>query len=193
MLDCDATMTHHHSAPMRAVWLMHRAKACLMAADALERKIARRKPRPYSDMEGTELVRSVRLLRKMAREYDDERAALRTVCRGCGRGALLSDMQGHARCEDCRKMERRRDPIPKALRAALYERDGMRCRYCGCDVTPMVGGRYLPTDAVLDHVVPLKAGGSDEPDNLVVACRRCNNSKCDATDWVPRPLDADAA
>ena len=50
---------------------------------------------------------------------------------------------------------------------AAYERDGKACRYCG------------RTDARLsiDHVVPRSKGGSDELENLVVACTPCNSRK----------------
>jgi 5-methylcytosine-specific restriction endonuclease McrA len=33
------------------------------------------------------------------------------------------------------------------------------------------------TDLEMDHVTPESRGGSHEPDNLVLACRRCNRSK----------------
>lgn len=44
--------------------------------------------------------------------------------------------------------------------------DGL-CAYCG-----------KRTDTLeLDHIYPLVRGGAHDPDNLVVACRRCNRSK----------------
>lgn len=48
----------------------------------------------------------------------------------------------------------------------LVARDGHACRYCG-------GRSYLS----VDHVLPRVQGGSDELDNLVIACRRCNSRK----------------
>jgi 5-methylcytosine-specific restriction endonuclease McrA len=31
----------------------------------------------------------------------------------------------------------------------------------------------------VDHVIPIARGGSDDPENLIAACRRCNYSKQD--------------
>ena len=63
-------------------------------------------------------------------------------------------------------------------------RDGRRCAYCGG-----------PGDTV-DHVLPRSRGGADHWDNLVCACRACNNRKADRTPleagmrlrWSPRPI-----
>ncbi|MGD9857746.1 MAG: HNH endonuclease [Planctomycetaceae bacterium] len=33
----------------------------------------------------------------------------------------------------------------------------------------------------LDHLIPLAAGGTDDPDNLLLACWRCNKRKADGT------------
>ena len=49
--------------------------------------------------------------------------------------------------------------------------DGM-CFYCGVELRPAF--------ATLDHLVPRSKGGSDERQNLVLACRRCN--RCKAAD-----------
>jgi len=49
-----------------------------------------------------------------------------------------------------------------------YERQRGKCYYCGIKV----GHKYH-----VDHVVPLSRGGSDGPENLVIACRSCNETK----------------
>lgn len=61
-------------------------------------------------------------------------------------------------------------------RKAIFERDGYRCHYCGTDVGPFE----------VDHVIPLSRGGTSDPGNLVVACRKCNQSKRDKTpaEWI---------
>ena len=57
----------------------------------------------------------------------------------------------------------------KDLRLAVYLRDSFRCVYCCQDLH----GAH-PTDITLDHVVPAVDGGSNDPANLVTACRKCN-------------------
>jgi 5-methylcytosine-specific restriction endonuclease McrA len=59
--------------------------------------------------------------------------------------------------------------VTPGLRFAILERDGFRCRYCGA-----------PAPEVrlhVDHVIPVIAGGSDDPENLVAACEDCNLGK----------------
>lgn len=53
------------------------------------------------------------------------------------------------------------------LREVVLSRDGEVCAYCGAD-----GG---PFD--IDHVRPRSRGGTNAPNNLVVACQACNRSK----------------
>lgn len=67
------------------------------------------------------------------------------------------------------KVSRDRPMPPEwmALRQRVFERDDYTCRYCG-----ERGGRLE-----CDHVVPVIKGGSDDIDNLVTACFRCNRSK----------------
>lgn len=56
----------------------------------------------------------------------------------------------------------------KPTRSAIYERDGHKCQYCGST-------RKL----TIDHIVPKSKGGTDDWDNLVVACSSCNIKKGD--------------
>lgn len=65
-------------------------------------------------------------------------------------------------------MSQRRKPESwwKLKRAAL-ERDGGCCFYCGSDEGLLEG----------DHYVPLSKGGGWELDNIVTACRSCNQRK----------------
>lgn len=51
-------------------------------------------------------------------------------------------------------------------RAAVIARCGEMCWYC----------KAAPGDT-LDHIIPRAQGGTDDPDNLVPACRPCNSSK----------------
>ena len=62
-----------------------------------------------------------------------------------------------------------RKRFTKAERERVYQKCGGRCAYCGCPIT------FGEMQA--DHMVPLRKGGSDTPDNLLPACRSCNHYK----------------
>ena len=51
--------------------------------------------------------------------------------------------------------------------AAIYERDGYMCLYCGSTHVALT----------IDHIEALNNGGPHCQDNLLVACGRCNSSK----------------
>lgn len=53
---------------------------------------------------------------------------------------------------------------------AQYKRQNGKCYYCG----QKVGKNYH-----VDHIVPLSRGGSNGPENLVIACPTCNLRKSD--------------
>lgn len=90
----------------------------------------------------------------------------------------------------------RKKAIPNSSRMAVAIRYGLRegdrasipCAYC-----PFVGlltwfrGRRWVQSSTLefDHVLPESKGGTSDPENLVLACRKCNRSKKDRTpkDW----------
>lgn len=57
------------------------------------------------------------------------------------------------------------------MRFSVFERDGFRCVYCG---RPS-GSTVLQ----VDHVIPLRKGGTDSFDNYVTACEACNDGKGD--------------
>ena len=65
--------------------------------------------------------------------------------------------------------------IPQQTRALsrknILVRDHYTCQYCG-----RAGGAG---DLTLDHVLPRSRGGASSWENLVAACRRCNNRKGD--------------
>lgn len=96
-----------------------------------------------------------------------------------------------------------RDPdrnIAPAIRSAVLQRDGYRCRYCGIPVVHAeirkLAHRLYP-DAVpwepydvtkqhsgfaclwlqFDHVVPHSHGGLSSSDNVVISCALCNFGK----------------
>jgi 5-methylcytosine-specific restriction endonuclease McrA len=62
--------------------------------------------------------------------------------------------------------EPRRQPIPRAVRRAVFERDGGRCVECG--------SRF---EIQYDHVIPLALGGAGTVENVQILCAPCNQSK----------------
>jgi hypothetical protein len=86
------------------------------------------------------------------------------------RGRLLSffqaDESGYAAFERAQGLDRKR-AIPRRVRAAVYERDGHKCSYCGTEDGPFQ----------IDHVFPWSRGGRHELENLCVACVPCNALK----------------
>jgi 5-methylcytosine-specific restriction endonuclease McrA len=63
-------------------------------------------------------------------------------------------------------VERRRDPIPRAVRLAVFERDGGRCVECGSSF-----------EIQYDHVIPVALGGASTAANLQILCAPCNRAK----------------
>lgn len=68
----------------------------------------------------------------------------------------------------------RRSYFPVWLKNAVFHRDKGRCQLCGCDLTNI----FVPTEARhIDHMVPLKASGTNDPTNFQLTCESCNTSK----------------
>jgi 5-methylcytosine-specific restriction endonuclease McrA len=67
--------------------------------------------------------------------------------------------------------------MPVKLRAAIIQRDGHRCRYCGMHGEAERGPDGEPWH--IDHVYPLGRGGKTTPRNLVLSCAACNLEKGD--------------
>jgi len=59
-----------------------------------------------------------------------------------------------------------------ALRRLVFERAHFRCEYCRlqCDHQAAVAFH-------LEHIIARQHGGTDSPDNLALACHRCNLRK----------------
>lgn len=62
-----------------------------------------------------------------------------------------------------------RRSLPRRVRLAVIERDGLICGLCGGDVEP--------TDVHIDHIYPVALGGGDDLKNLQVAHSLCNIRK----------------
>lgn len=73
---------------------------------------------------------------------------------------------------------RPRPPLPRHIRRAVIARDGLDCALCG-RIT-IEGGGTNPLATEIDHKRPVARGGTDDLDNLRVACRECNNARNDS-------------
>ncbi len=68
---------------------------------------------------------------------------------------------------------RRKGYTPPLSNRALFKRDQNICMYCGT--------RFSIRDLSRDHVTPLYQKGADTWNNVVTACKRCNNHKANRT------------
>jgi 5-methylcytosine-specific restriction endonuclease McrA len=59
-----------------------------------------------------------------------------------------------------------RQPIPREVRRAVFERDGGQCVECGSKF-----------DLQYDHLIPVALGGASTVDNLQLLCGECNRLK----------------
>lgn len=66
--------------------------------------------------------------------------------------------------------------ISEALRLRVREKAGDRCGYC---LSPQ---RLVLGWLEIDHIIPSARGGTDDEENLWLACRLCNNFKSDQTE-----------
>jgi 5-methylcytosine-specific restriction endonuclease McrA len=114
----------------------------------------------------------------------------------------------------------RPSPPPLPMQAAIFARDRYTCRYCETRtvlipvmyaISALYGGifkahRYWRRDETdiaywtyatsIEHIVPIKRGGTNDPENLLTACWRCNEEKGTHTllqlDWQVRPISSRA-
>ncbi len=56
--------------------------------------------------------------------------------------------------------------IPQDVKAAVWQRDGGKCRQCGAQ-------QYLE----FDHIIPFSRGGASSLNNVQLLCRQCNQKK----------------
>lgn len=71
-----------------------------------------------------------------------------------------------------------------AKRLKIYMRDKHRCQYCNVKIGnshPVLKRKMKVDDLTLDHIFPSSRGGQTRPDNLVTACKPCNQKKADRT------------
>jgi len=61
--------------------------------------------------------------------------------------------------------------ITGATRGLVRDRAGRRCEYCHADEC------WQFVRFTVDHIVPTSVGGTDDPSNLALACRNCNERR----------------
>ncbi len=61
--------------------------------------------------------------------------------------------------------------LTQEQRAFVKQRAGSCCEYCFSQVA------FCPDPFSIEHVIPRSKGGSNDLDNLAIACQGCNNSK----------------
>ncbi len=68
-------------------------------------------------------------------------------------------------------LQREKDRARKLRESSWWKRKkaGGRCAYCG--------GQFKPSELTMDHLIPLVRGGRSVKENLVPACKECNNKK----------------
>lgn len=66
-----------------------------------------------------------------------------------------------------------RNYVPPLNNSALFRRDNHFCMYCG--------NHFGHADLSRDHITPLSQGGLDSWNNVITACKRCNNHKAGRT------------
>jgi 5-methylcytosine-specific restriction endonuclease McrA len=69
--------------------------------------------------------------------------------------------------------------IYRNLFDAVVQRDGFICRWCGIKTRQVPSGcsKLDPDHATLDHLIPRSRGGTNDLDNLLMACCQCNSRR----------------
>lgn len=67
--------------------------------------------------------------------------------------------------------------LSDATRAFVRQRAAQRCEYCHADE------RWQFVRFTIDHVLPRSRGGTDDVENLALACRNCNERRSNRTEY----------
>ncbi|MBF0564866.1 MAG: HNH endonuclease [Nitrospirae bacterium] len=62
-------------------------------------------------------------------------------------------------------------------KARQLRKTGWWKRRCSIGVCYYCKGRFPPNELTMDHIIPLCRGGSSMKNNIVAACKTCNNKK----------------
>jgi 5-methylcytosine-specific restriction endonuclease McrA len=78
-----------------------------------------------------------------------------------------NEIQRQKRAEQ--KKNFKREYIPPDVKIQVFRRDKFKCRYCGVSNNTK--------KCQIDHIIPVSRGGTNDIDNLQLACRDCNLKK----------------
>lgn len=78
---------------------------------------------------------------------------------------------------------RKRKSTGKRLRFSVFARDNFTCRYCGRQSDKV--------ELVIDHLIPVSRGGTNDQENLITACVECNQGKADTILSQAAPTEED--
>lgn len=122
-------------------------------------------------------LRNGRCIQRLVRKKEEaEELAARLIVEHfheLGRGYYVPGEEGYGRSAGPRP----RSGVTPRIRFAVLERDRFRCRYCGATAED--------ARLVIDHILPVAVGGSDDMDNLATACDLCNAGKAAKLVQVP--------
>lgn len=97
-----------------------------------------------------------------------------SVCRGCGDLIQSTPTSQFRWCTDCHAQRQKHGMSAKML----ARRDGDSCGECGERVALTIAAPD-PQSPSIDRIVPRSRGGSEDPDNLRLVHRVCNQNKGD--------------
>jgi hypothetical protein len=110
---------------------------------------------------------------------------LTSSCLFCGGGMVCTDRdycsescQNKHRQQSYRILKKINGPIEPISLSVLAAESDWTCVSCGCKCTKG-NGLNKPTDATIDHVIPVSKGGTHTRSNVQLMCRRCNTDKGD--------------
>ncbi|HEY0073877.1 MAG TPA: HNH endonuclease [Abditibacteriaceae bacterium] len=121
------------------------------------------------------LVRSPLLVQlvRLGAQWSDEQ--VRLVLRQNGVPESKLHYRGQNIKSDWEDRQDRREAITRDIKSAVFRMDNAECVYCSSQ-------RLLQ----VDHIQPVCLGGTNDLDNLVTCCDRCNSKKGNRTS--PPPL-----
>ena len=64
-----------------------------------------------------------------------------------------------------------RKQINNKVRTEIFKKANYRCYYCWINL------KNLGRNATIDHLIQIYVGGTNQTENLVACCRRCNSAR----------------